>query len=99
MMRRAPVLILLFLLLCGCGARTSSQAEADTAPARSAPAEPARLSEAEGSWKQAAGGAFRVYPLEGGSCCGLYPMGDALLAVIRQEAGCALVKYAGDSHR
>lgn len=96
MMRRAPVLILLFLLLCGCGARTSSQAEADTAPARSAPAEPARLSEAEGSWRQAAGGAFRVYPLEGGSCCGLYPMGDALLAVIRQEAGCALVKYAGE---
>ena len=95
-MKRAPVLILLFLLLCGCSARPASPAEADTAPARSAPAEPARLSEADSAWKQAAGGALRFYPLEGGSCCGLYPMQDALITLIREEEGCALVKYAGE---
>ena len=95
-MKRAPVLFLMLILLCGCTVRAVPREGRDLQPAPSAPAEAGPLYEPESRLEQETGGALRVYPLREGSCCGLYVMGEDLITLVCGEDGCALVRYSGE---
>ena len=95
-MKRAPVLILMLILLCGCSVRAAPQEGGAGQSTPSAPAREGPLYEPESRLEQETGGALRVYPLRVGSCCGLYPMGEDLIVLVRGEGGCSLVRYSGD---
>ena len=95
-MKRAPVLFLMLILLCGCAARAAPQEGDDPQPAPSAPAEVGLFYEPDSLLERQTGGALRVYPLRGGSCWGLFPLGEELLILVNGADGCSLVKYSGD---
>lgn len=95
-MKRAPVLFLMLILLCGCTVRAAPQEGGDLQSIPSALAEEGPLYEPESPMEQITGGALRVYPLRGESCCGLWVMGEDLLMLLSSGDGCVLVKYSGD---
>ena len=87
--------IFLAVLLCGCAVQAAHQEDMEAA-AKAANVEEGPLYDSQSALERKTGGAIRVYPLRGESCCGLYPMGEDLLVLTGRESGCTLIRYSGD---
>lgn len=86
-MKRLIAVLLLTLLLCGCGGQASDPTlppSTDPAPA-AAPTEPAGLYDPGHSLEEATGGALQAFPLKQDDAWGIIPMGDGLLLFSGQE--------------
>ncbi len=81
-MKRILPILLLILLLTGCGSGEVTEAIAPSSPeATAAPVELVSLYDANSDMEQQTGGAVRVYPLGDGAKTDLLIMGDKLLVV------------------
>ena len=93
-MKRIWILMLVCLLLCGCGAVSSETTPTETAP--SVPTEPAGSYAPESELEQQTGGAVRVYPLESTGNYAIACM-DGDLVVFSGDVNTIITKLTGDN--
>lgn len=89
-LHKALILTLIVLLLSGCAAGGAPREDGAQAPSQSAQAEGGGLSLSRRASQP------ELFALEGGSCCGLYPMGEDLAVLLRSEAGWVLALFDGE---
>lgn len=75
-MKRFLPLLLILLLLCGCGTDSSANI---AAPTEAAPTEPVGFYAPNSDLESATQGAVQVYPLNRSDCYGMRPMGEDIL--------------------
>ena len=91
-MKRIIPLMLLLLILCGCGA--DPQIPQETAPAETTAGEPTGFYNPGSELEETTGGAVQVYLLNRSDCRGMLPMGEEILLFTGTQTT-TLIKVSG----
>ena len=92
-MKRLLPLLLIALILCGCGADPNPTAETG-APIEAVSAEPGGFYDPDSELESSTAGAVQVYPLDRADCYGMLPLGEDILLFAGNEFT-TLVKLSG----